>query len=51
VGGDFENCTHSYSFFKDALEAKKWLQAQNFSHTSILVKGSRGIQMEQVLEA
>jgi UDP-N-acetylmuramoyl-tripeptide--D-alanyl-D-alanine ligase len=50
VGGDFENCTHSYSFFKDALEAKKWLQAQNFSHTSILVKGSRGIQMEQVLE-
>ena len=51
VGGDFENCTHHYTFFKDALEAKKWLQAQNLSNSAILVKGSRGIKMEQVLEA
>ena len=51
VGGDFENCTHPYTFFKDALEAKTWLQAQNLSNSAILVKGSRGIKMEQVLEA
>ncbi len=51
VGGDFENCTHHYTFFKDALEAKKWLQSKNLSNSTILVKGSRGIKMEQVLEA
>jgi len=51
VGGDFENCHHQYSFFKDALDAKKWLQAQDFKNSAILVKGSRGIKMEQVLEA
>jgi UDP-N-acetylmuramoyl-tripeptide--D-alanyl-D-alanine ligase len=51
VGGDFENCTHQFTYFKDALEAKKWLQAQNLNNCAILVKGSRGIKMEQVLEA
>jgi hypothetical protein len=50
VGGDFEHCQHSYTFFNNALEAKQWLKAQAFENRTILIKGSRGIQMEQVLE-
>jgi UDP-N-acetylmuramoyl-tripeptide--D-alanyl-D-alanine ligase len=50
VGGDFEHCKHDYTFFPSALDAKKWLHDQAFSSRTILIKGSRGIQMEQVLE-
>jgi len=50
VGGDFENCQHNYIYFGNALEAKQWLQQQAFTNKSILIKGSRGIKMEQVLE-
>ncbi len=50
VGGDFEHCRHHYTFFPNALAAKQWLKEQAFSNRSILIKGSRGIQMEQVLE-
>jgi UDP-N-acetylmuramoyl-tripeptide--D-alanyl-D-alanine ligase len=50
VGGDFENCQHNYTYFGNALEAKQWLQKQAFANRSILIKGSRGIKMEQVLE-
>lgn len=49
VGGDFEQCKHHYQYFPNALDAKQWLQAQHFTDRSILIKGSRGIQMEQVL--
>ena len=50
VGGDFEHCQHNYTFFANAVEAKHWLKAQAFENRTILIKGSRGIQMEQVLE-
>lgn len=50
VGGDFEKCQHHYTFFPNALGAKDWLQQQNFTNRSILIKGSRGIKMEQVLD-
>ena len=50
VGGDFENCQHPYTYFANALEAKQWLKAQAFENRTILIKGSRGIRMEQLLE-
>ena len=50
VGGDFENCNHNYLYFPTAAEAKIWLHQQQLENHSILVKGSRGIRMEQVLE-
>jgi UDP-N-acetylmuramoyl-tripeptide--D-alanyl-D-alanine ligase len=50
VGGDFEHCQHGYLFFPTAVEAKGWITAQNFKGRSILIKGSRGIKMEQVLD-
>lgn len=49
VGGDFKHCQHNYLYFEHALEAKQWLKAQNYSRKHILIKGSRGIQMEQMI--
>lgn len=50
VGGDFDKVNNPYSFFNTAADAGKWLKEQQFTNTSILVKGSRSMQMEKVLE-
>lgn len=49
VGGDFKHCQHKYLYFENALEAKKWLKSKSYQHKHILIKGSRGIQMEQMI--
>jgi len=49
VGGDFEKITHPFIYLPNADAAREWLQAQGFTDTYILVKGSRGIQMEKIL--
>ncbi len=49
VGGDFNVCQHNYLYFETALEARKWLLAQNFNGAHFLIKGSRGIKMEQLI--
>lgn len=50
VGGDFLKLKHPFLQFQTAAEAKKWLQQQDFEDTYLLVKGSRSMQMETVLE-
>ncbi len=50
VGGDFSKINHSYLYFNTSSEAKKWLQQQQFKNTYLLIKGSRSMQMEKVLE-
>ncbi len=50
VGGDFKNLQHPYHYFNSSPEAKEWLQQQHFENTYLLVKGSRSMQMEKVLE-
>jgi UDP-N-acetylmuramoyl-tripeptide--D-alanyl-D-alanine ligase len=49
VGNEFKDCKHRYEYFDTAVAAKKWLNDQNFTHHTILIKGSRGIQMEQLI--
>jgi len=49
VGNEFKDCTHHYEYFDTVVAAKKWLSDQNFVHHTILIKGSRGIQMEQLI--
>ncbi|RAJ04105.1 UDP-N-acetylmuramoyl-tripeptide--D-alanyl-D-alanine ligase [Chitinophaga skermanii] len=51
VGGDFEHVRHPYIYLPDAMAAKTWLQQQQFEEAHILIKGSRGIGMERVIEA
>jgi len=49
VGNEFKECNHPYQFFESVVAAKKWLNEQNFVQHTILIKGSRGIQMEQLI--
>ena len=50
VGGDFLKFEHPYLSFENADKAKEWLQQQHFKNTHLLIKGSRSMQMEKVLE-
>lgn len=50
VGGDFLNIHHPYISCRNTEEAKQWLQQQHFENTHLLIKGSRSMQMEKVLE-
>ena len=50
VGGDFAEIKHSYIYINNSTEAKLYFQQQNFQHTFFLIKGSRSIQMEKILE-
>ncbi|MDE3235356.1 MAG: UDP-N-acetylmuramoyl-tripeptide--D-alanyl-D-alanine ligase [Bacteroidota bacterium] len=49
VGGDYKNIQHSFHFFNDSLQAKAWFEAQHFSDTHFLIKGSRSMQMEKII--
>jgi len=50
VGGDFLKLSHPFISFENSLQAKEWFVKQNFQDSYILVKGSRNMQMEKVLE-
>ncbi len=50
VGGDFLRFDHPFSTFATSSEVKSWLKEQHFEHTHMLIKGSRSMQMEKVLD-
>ena len=50
VGGDFYKLPHPYIHFENSLQAKEWLQQQQYTDSQMLIKGSRSMQMEKVLE-
>ena len=50
VGGDFEKISNDYIYFPSAADAKEWLKKQSLRGVTILIKGSRSMQMEKVLE-
>jgi UDP-N-acetylmuramoyl-tripeptide--D-alanyl-D-alanine ligase len=50
VGGDYNKISHPYITMNNALQAKEWFAAQLFENTQFLIKGSRSMQMERVLE-
>ncbi|MBK9569760.1 MAG: UDP-N-acetylmuramoyl-tripeptide--D-alanyl-D-alanine ligase [Chitinophagaceae bacterium] len=50
VGGDFLNFPHPFTSFTNATQAREWLQQQDFENTHVLIKGSRSIQMEKIIE-
>ncbi len=51
VGGDFKKMHHPYIYFNTAGEAATYIKKQNFHHSYFLIKGSRSMQMEKVLNA
>ena len=51
VGGDFEKTTHPYRFFATATTAMDWLQKQSIEEGMFLIKGSRSMRMETLMQA
>jgi UDP-N-acetylmuramoyl-tripeptide--D-alanyl-D-alanine ligase len=50
VGGDFIKLDHPFKKMANAAEAAAWFRSQQFTDTYFLIKGSRSMQMEKVLE-
>ena len=50
VGGDFMKLDHPFKRFQNAMEAGEWLKTQQAQNSYLLIKGSRSMQMEKVLD-
>jgi UDP-N-acetylmuramoyl-tripeptide--D-alanyl-D-alanine ligase len=51
VGGDFAHVEHNSTFLPDAAQAAEWIKQNPPSNALILIKGSRGIKMEKLLDS
>ncbi|MCP9751663.1 UDP-N-acetylmuramoyl-tripeptide--D-alanyl-D-alanine ligase [Ferruginibacter sp. HRS2-29] len=50
AGKDYQQLPAGYLHFNNSAEAAEWYKTQHFEHAQILVKGSRSMQMEKILE-
>lgn len=50
VGGDFLKIPHPFISFTNNAEARKWYQQQELKDAYLLIKGSRSMEMEKILE-
>jgi UDP-N-acetylmuramoyl-tripeptide--D-alanyl-D-alanine ligase len=50
VGGDFVKLNPPVTVFENSLQAKDWFQQVDFHDSYFLIKGSRSMQMEKLLE-
>jgi UDP-N-acetylmuramoyl-tripeptide--D-alanyl-D-alanine ligase len=50
VGGDFLKVDTSFKTFDSSIDAGLWLKRQKLENSYLLIKGSRSMQMERVLE-
>jgi len=50
VGKNFNEIKNDFINFENADQARAWLKDQHFKNAQILIKGSRSMQMEKVLE-
>jgi UDP-N-acetylmuramoyl-tripeptide--D-alanyl-D-alanine ligase len=50
TGGDYNKLQHPFINFENSLQVKDWYQQQHFTNANILIKGSRSMKMEKVLE-
>jgi len=50
VGKNFENMSSEALYFNNSAEVKEWYAKQHFKEMQILIKGSRSLQMEKVIE-
>ena len=48
VGEEFQKTTDSFSSFTNTNELKKWIQSNPITDSTILLKGSRGIRLEDL---
>lgn len=50
VGGDFSKIVHGFTYFPNSAAAARWFAEQGFEHSHFLIKGSRSMQMEKILQ-
>ncbi|MBI2285088.1 MAG: UDP-N-acetylmuramoyl-tripeptide--D-alanyl-D-alanine ligase [Bacteroidetes bacterium] len=50
VGGDFSKIGHGFTYFPNSAAAARWFAEQGFEYTHFLIKGSRSMQMEKILQ-
>ena len=50
VGGDFLKTKNDFRKFNNSEEARQWLKGKKFENVYMLVKGSRSMKMERVIE-
>ncbi len=50
IGFGFKDISHPYQFFNTAKEASVWIKQQSWHGYTILIKGSRAMQLEQILD-
>ncbi len=50
VGGDFGKIAHHFHHFDNSIQAADWLHQQQFRNSLLLVKGSRSMKMETVVD-
>jgi len=50
VGSAFSEIHDSFNYFSKVDEAKDWFKSQGFTDAQILIKGSRSMQMEKLLD-
>jgi UDP-N-acetylmuramoyl-tripeptide--D-alanyl-D-alanine ligase len=49
VGGDFAKVKHEFLFLNTAAAAAEWWKQQDASGNYLLVKGSRSVKMEEII--
>jgi UDP-N-acetylmuramoyl-tripeptide--D-alanyl-D-alanine ligase len=49
VGKEFEHCNGVHPYFQNVDELINWIQSNPITGKTILIKGSRGIQLERVI--
>lgn len=50
VGTEFEKCNHHFSQFKDSTELRNYLLKKPITNNNILLKGSRGVGLEKIVD-
>ncbi|MDQ2719097.1 MAG: UDP-N-acetylmuramoyl-tripeptide--D-alanyl-D-alanine ligase [Bacteroidota bacterium] len=51
VGKNFTEIRNQYINYEHSLQARDWLKSQNVENAHFLIKGSRSVQMEKILES
>ncbi|MDB5230672.1 MAG: UDP-N-acetylmuramoyl-tripeptide--D-alanyl-D-alanine ligase [Chitinophagaceae bacterium] len=50
VGGDFKKIKHSFEYFDNSGDAANWFKSSGIENAYILLKGSRSMQMEKMIQ-
>jgi UDP-N-acetylmuramoyl-tripeptide--D-alanyl-D-alanine ligase len=52
IGNEFKKAadTNGFLFFENVEKAKAWFEEQNFKDASVLIKGSRGVGLEKLVQ-